>query len=58
MNLKHTSIFNLIEIFTSKKAIVANTINIEKHCLHNQISDYYCDSDTSSKLTKAFSSFM
>lgn len=58
MNLKHRSIFNLIEIFTSKKEVVATTINVEKHCLHNHISDYYCDSDMSSKLIKAFSPFI
>ena len=58
MNLKHKSIFNLIEIFTSKKAVVANTINVEKHCLHNHISDYYCDSDNTSRLTKAFNSYL
>ncbi|TDS15072.1 hypothetical protein DFQ03_1708 [Maribacter caenipelagi] len=58
MNLKHKSIFNLIEIFTSKKAVITNTINVEKHCNHNYLSDYYCDSDSSSKLTKAFNSFL
>ncbi|WP_405396943.1 hypothetical protein [Maribacter sp. Asnod2-G09] len=58
MNLKHKSIFNLIEIFTSKKAVVTNTINVEKHCHHNHLSDYYCDSDSSSRLTKVFNTFL
>lgn len=58
MNLKHRSIFNLIEIFTSKKAEIKNTINAKKHCEHNHLSDYYCDSDESSRLTKAFGSFL
>ncbi len=58
MNLKHKSIFNLIEIFTSKKTVVPNTINVDKHCQHNHLSDYYCDSDSTSRLTKAFGSFL
>ncbi|MEP2238346.1 MAG: hypothetical protein ABJI22_08305 [Maribacter sp.] len=58
MNLKHKSIFNLIEIFTSKKTKINTVINAKKHCERNHISDYYCDSDGSSKLTKAFGSFL
>lgn len=58
MNLKHKSIFNLIEIFTSRKVVIANTINVEKHCNHNHLSDYYCDSDNSSKFNSAFGSFL
>ncbi|WP_300021368.1 hypothetical protein [uncultured Maribacter sp.] len=58
MNLKHTSIFNLIEIFTSKKTKINTSINAKKHCEHNHISDYYCESNESSKLTKAFGTFI
>lgn len=58
MNLKHKSIFNLIEIFTSKKTEINSAINTEKHCEHNHISDYYCDSHKSSRLTKTFGSLL
>ncbi|SIQ66578.1 hypothetical protein [Maribacter ulvicola] len=58
MNLKHKSIFNLIEIFTSKKADVVNSIDAKQHCEHNHISDYYCDSDESSRFKKVFGSFL
>ncbi|WP_164674099.1 hypothetical protein [Maribacter litoralis] len=56
MNLKHKSIFNLIEIFTSRRIEVSNTVNVKEHCEHNHISDFYCDSDSSSGLTRVFNS--
>ncbi len=58
MNLKHKSIFNLIEIFTSKRIDESNAINVKEHCKHNHLSDYYCDSDNSSKLARVFNSLL
>lgn len=43
MNLKHISIFNLIEIFRGKRSKKANSLNLETHCEQKQIHDYYCD---------------
>ncbi|WP_282134768.1 hypothetical protein [Seonamhaeicola maritimus] len=45
MNLKHISIFNLIEIFRGKRSKLNYSINPEKHCEHKQLHDFYCDSD-------------
>jgi hypothetical protein len=45
MNLKQTSIFNLIEIFRGKRNEVLNTISPKTHCEHNYISDFYCDAE-------------
>ncbi|WP_168796693.1 hypothetical protein [Cognatitamlana onchidii] len=45
MNLKHTSIFNLIEIFKGKRRSVVNTISPKTHCEQNYISDFYCDTE-------------
>jgi hypothetical protein len=45
MNLKHTSIFNLIEIFSNNKRKVFNTISPKTHCEQNHISDFYCDAE-------------
>jgi len=53
MNLKHRSIFNLIEIFTTKRVPVIKAVNIKKHCEHNQLSDFYCDSEKSNELLRS-----
>ena len=45
MNLKHVSIFNLIEIFKGNRKEVINTISPKTHCEQNHISDFYCDSE-------------
>lgn len=45
MNLKHISIFNLIEIFKGKRKEVLNTISSQTHCEQNHISDFYCDAE-------------
>ncbi|NRB60729.1 MAG: hypothetical protein HRU50_12415 [Winogradskyella sp.] len=45
MNLKHTSIFNLIEIFRKGKQQVQHTINPKTHCEQKHIHDFYCDSE-------------
>lgn len=45
MNLKHISIFNLIEIFKGKRSQVLNTITPKTHCDQNHISDFYCDAE-------------
>lgn len=41
----HTSIFNLIEIFTKTPRKILNTISPASHCEHKSIHDYYCDSE-------------
>ena len=43
MNLKHISIFNLIEIFKGNNRQSLNTISPKTHCEQNYISDFYCD---------------
>ena len=43
MNLKHISIFNLIEVFKGRQRKTLNTISPETHCEQNYISDFYCD---------------
>ncbi|MEW4923146.1 hypothetical protein [Algibacter sp. 2305UL17-15] len=45
MNLKHISIFNLIEIFKGKRKAASNTISTKTHCEQNHISDFYCDAE-------------
>lgn len=45
MNLKHTSIFNLIEIFKGKRKSIVNTISPKTHCEQKHIHDYYCDAE-------------
>ena len=45
MNLKHKSIFNLIEVFRGKGRQVLNTISPKTHCEQNHISDFYCDAE-------------
>ena len=45
MNLKHISIFNLIEIFRGKRKSVFQTISPKTHCEQKQIHDYYCDAE-------------
>jgi len=45
MNLKHISIFNLIEIFSQKRTSLSNTISPITHCEQNHISDFYCDAE-------------
>ena len=42
MNLKHISIFNLIEIFKGNNRQSLNTISPATHCEQNYISDFYC----------------
>jgi hypothetical protein len=45
MNLKHISIFNLIEIFRGKRKSIVNTISPKTHCEQKYIHDYYCDAE-------------
>ena len=46
MNLKHISIFNLIEIFRGRgRKTVLNTISPKTHCEQKHIHDYYCDAE-------------
>ncbi|WP_179351096.1 hypothetical protein [Winogradskyella vidalii] len=45
MTFKNKSIFNLIEIFTSRPIKVTNTISTETHCEQKHIHDYYCDAE-------------
>ncbi len=45
MTIKHTSIFNLIEIFKSSRKKVINNILPKTHCEQNHISDFYCDAE-------------
>ncbi|WP_406685424.1 hypothetical protein N1F78_06775 [Seonamhaeicola sp. MEBiC1930] len=52
MNLKHISIFNLIEIFRGKRSNQNHLIIPEKHCEHKQLHDFYCDSDEAHNKTK------
>ncbi|WP_158306087.1 hypothetical protein [Maribacter sp. HTCC2170] len=43
MNLKHISIFNLIEIFSGTKKKELNNVVPKTHCDQRQHHDYYCD---------------
>ena len=45
MNLKHKSIFNLIEIFKGKRQIMADAISPKTHCEQKHIHDFYCDAE-------------
>lgn len=45
MNLKHISIFNLIEIFRGQRKRVVNTISPKTHCEQKHIHDFYCDAE-------------
>ena len=45
MNLKHISIFHLIEIFRGKKRSEIKPISLEAHCEHEYHHDYYCDAE-------------
>ncbi|WP_187388265.1 hypothetical protein [Seonamhaeicola marinus] len=46
MNLKHISIFNLIEIFRgSNKSALVNTISPKTHCEQKHHHDFYCDTE-------------
>ena len=45
MNLKHISIFNLIEIFRGKRKEAINTISPKTYCEQKHIHDYYCDAE-------------
>jgi len=45
MNLKHVSIFNLIEIFRTSHKKVVRTISPKTHCAQKHIQDYYCDAE-------------
>jgi hypothetical protein len=45
MNLKHISIFNLIEIFRGKRKNLLNTITPKTHCEQKHIHDFYCDAE-------------
>ncbi|MBC3758367.1 hypothetical protein H7U19_08130 [Hyunsoonleella sp. SJ7] len=45
MNLKHVSIFNLIEIFRGKRKSIVNTISPKTHCEQKHIHDFYCDAE-------------
>ena len=56
MNLKHISIFNLIEVFKGRRREVLNTISPETHCEQNYISDFYCDVEGSYNMSKTIAS--
>ncbi|GGD18110.1 hypothetical protein [Hyunsoonleella pacifica] len=45
MNLKHISVFNLIEIFRGQGRKVLNTISPKTHCEQKHIHDFYCDAE-------------
>ncbi len=45
MELRHISIFNLIEIFRSGKQKAINAISPKTHCEQKHIHDFYCDSE-------------
>ncbi|WP_289060440.1 hypothetical protein [uncultured Zobellia sp.] len=44
MNLKHISLFNLIEIFSHPKKQL-QTINANVHCEQKHHHDFYCDAE-------------
>ena len=56
MNLKHISIFNLIEVFKGRQREVLNTISPETHCEQNYISDFYCGVETPHIMSNAMAS--
>lgn len=45
MNLKHKSIFNLIEIFRSSGKRMVHTISPKTHCATKHMHDFYCDAE-------------
>ncbi len=45
MNLKHVSIFNLIEIFRTSKKKIADRVIPNTHCEQKHIHDFYCDAE-------------
>jgi hypothetical protein len=45
MNIKHISIFNLIEIFRTGQKKIAKTIIPKTHCEQKFIHDFYCDAE-------------
>lgn len=45
MNLKHISIFNLIEIFRKSHKKVVHTISAKTHCEQKHHHDFYCDAE-------------
>lgn len=45
MNLKHVSIFNLIEIFRGRRTQKRNNILLETHCEQKHLHDFYCDAE-------------
>ncbi len=45
MNLRHTSIFNLIEIFRKTTKPQRHTISTEAHCEQKHHHDFYCDAE-------------
>ncbi len=45
MNLKHISIFNLIEIFRGRRKNIIKTISPKTHCEQKHIHDFYCDAE-------------
>ncbi len=45
MNVKNTSIFNLINIFRRSNNIIKNTISPKTHCEQKGLHDYYCDAE-------------
>ncbi|WP_170179727.1 hypothetical protein [Flavivirga rizhaonensis] len=45
MNLKHISIFNLIEIFSNNRKKVLHIISPKTHCEQKHIHDFYCDAE-------------
>ncbi|CAH8282931.1 hypothetical protein EV196_101542 [Mariniflexile fucanivorans] len=46
MNVKHVSIFNLIEIFRGSRKVALKTITEKTHCEQNHLTDFYCDAET------------
>lgn len=45
MNLIHTSIFNLIEIFRTEKKSKQQTVLATDHCEKKYHHDFYCDAE-------------
>lgn len=45
MNLKHVSIFNLIEIFRTGHKKIAQAIIPKTYCEQKYIHDFYCESE-------------
>ena len=45
MNVKHVSIFNLIEIFRGSRKDNPKIITERTHCEKNHLTDFYCDAE-------------